>query len=211
MAKLKLVGSGDLVEGTVGHPIFSLDRAGYVPLGSLLPGEHVRTADGWAIVESLARSWDVRTVYNLEVETEHRYYVGQCRVESHNAGGCDRTYVTYTKAGPNGAAPYSGRASGKGTPQEILGRRDGGHEMNALGFGPARIDKVTKNKDAWRGREQQLIQKNGGAQSSGGTSGNAINGVSPRNQMASDTEKPLRRNLVAGDDTSNSSRTAATD
>jgi len=34
---------------------------------------------------------------------------------------------------------------------------------------------------AIRGREQQLIEKFGGAKSGGGTSGNAINGISPRN------------------------------
>ena len=33
-----------------------------------------------------------------------------------------------------------------------------------------------------RGREQAIIEKNGGAQKSGGTSGNKINGISPRNR-----------------------------
>jgi hypothetical protein len=32
-----------------------------------------------------------------------------------------------------------------------------------------------------RGREQQLIQKNGGAKRDGGTSGDDINGISPKN------------------------------
>ena len=50
--------------------------------------------------------------------------------------------------------------------------------MVSLGFGPAEVDKASTNKDAIRGREQQLIEKNGGAKSQGGTSGNAINGVS---------------------------------
>jgi len=35
-----------------------------------------------------------------------------------------------------------------------------------------------------RGREQQLIKQNGGAQSEGGTSGNAINGVGQNNPKA---------------------------
>lgn len=34
---------------------------------------------------------------------------------------------------------------------------------------------------AARGREQQLIESNGGAKSKGGTSGNAINSISPTN------------------------------
>lgn len=38
------------------------------------------------------------------------------------------------------------------------------------------------NKNAIRGREQYLIDRYGGAQSQGGTSGNAINGISPNNK-----------------------------
>ena len=40
------------------------------------------------------------------------------------------------------------------------------------------------SKDAIRGQEQRLIDQYGGAKSSGGTSGNAINGVSPQNPNA---------------------------
>lgn len=40
------------------------------------------------------------------------------------------------------------------------------------------------SKDAIRGQEQRLIDQYGGAKSSGGTSGNAINGVSPNNPNA---------------------------
>ncbi len=87
MAKLKLVGSDEAIEGTYGHPIFSLDRGLYIPLGELVPGEHVRTAEGWAIVESLARSWGAKTVHNLEIESEHRYFVGPLGIDCHN-GGC---------------------------------------------------------------------------------------------------------------------------
>ena len=53
--------------------------------------------------------------------------------------------------------------------------------MNEKGFAPAQLDKSSPNKDAIRGREQQLIDSSGGARSKGGTSGNTINGVSPSN------------------------------
>lgn len=53
--------------------------------------------------------------------------------------------------------------------------------MNSEGFGPAVLDKSSTNKAAIRGREQQLIDFHGGAQSMGGTSGNKINGISPLN------------------------------
>jgi hypothetical protein len=52
---------------------------------------------------------------------------------------------------------------------------------NEEGFGPAQLDKSSPNAAAIRGREQQLIDMHGGAQSEGGTSGNAIRGIHPNN------------------------------
>ena len=54
--------------------------------------------------------------------------------------------------------------------------------MNDQGYGPAVLDRSSPNSDAIRGREQMLIIYNGGAQSTGGTSGNAINGIGPNNK-----------------------------
>jgi len=63
--------------------------------------------------------------------------------------------------------------------------RDATHHMNDKEFGPAVLDKSPDNAVAIRGREQQLIDANGGAKSSDGTSGNAINGISPKNKNRS--------------------------
>ena len=60
-------------------------------------------------------------------------------------------------------------------------KRDRNHHMNKKGYGPAKLDKSSDNPDAIRGQEQYQIEQSGGAQSQGGNSGNAINGVSPRN------------------------------
>ncbi|GAA3614591.1 DUF6443 domain-containing protein [Flavivirga amylovorans] len=100
----------------------------------------------------------------------------------------DRVHVTYTKIGPNGEV-YVGRASGFGTPQEIVARRDASHHMTALGFGIARLDvfhKGVAGRAAVRGREQQLIDSYGGALSdpnrkANATSANAIRGVARYN------------------------------
>ncbi len=98
-------------------------------------------------------------------------------------GPTGKTYQTYTKKHPETGEVYSGRASGTGTPQQNIKKRDSGHHMNAEGYGPAQLDKSSPNPDAIRGREQQLIDANGGAKSQGGTSGNQINGISPRNKQ----------------------------
>ena len=54
--------------------------------------------------------------------------------------------------------------------------------MNDKGFGKATLDRSSTNKDAIRGREQQLIDFHGGSKSSGGTSGNQNRGISPTNK-----------------------------
>jgi hypothetical protein len=64
--------------------VYSEDRFGYVDLGSMEPGERVRTADGWAMVESMARLWGREVVHNLEVDGDHRFLAGQCKVVVHN-------------------------------------------------------------------------------------------------------------------------------
>ena len=92
-----------------------------------------------------------------------------------------KVYVTYTKVNPKTGEVYSGRASGYGTPKEVVANRDRNHHMNEKGFEKAKLDRFSTNSDAIRGREQQLIELNGGAKSQGGSSGNAINGVSLTN------------------------------
>lgn len=96
----------------------------------------------------------------------------------------EKSYQTYTKTNEATGEVYSGRTSGKGTPYENVASRDKNHHMNEKGFGPAKLDKSSTNKNAIRGREQQLIDKHGGAKSTGGKSGNAINGIGAKNKNA---------------------------
>lgn len=105
----------------------------------------------------------------------------------------EKTYQTYTKKNEKTGETYSGRTSGRGTPKENIAKRDRNHHKEKDGFGPAKLDKSSKNKDAIRGREQQNIKNNGGAKSEGGTSGNAINSVSPKNPNAQKYDKAAKK------------------
>ncbi|WP_236264181.1 RHS repeat-associated core domain-containing protein, partial [Dysgonomonas sp. Marseille-P4677] len=107
------------------------------------------------------------------------------------------THQTYTKQRPSDGKIYSGRTKGKGTPEENIAKRDKKHHKNKEGYGPAELDKSSSNGDAIRGREQQLIEKNGGAQSQGGTSGNSINGVNPKNPNSNKYDDAARKNFGA--------------
>jgi RHS repeat-associated protein len=106
-------------------------------------------------------------------------------------------YVTYTKYNPTTKETYVGRSCGYGTPSLIVAARDIGHHKTAEGFGPAVIDEwivATQPHGArwgdpsyWaiRGREQQVIDSQGGAWSDQGRgntmSGNSIRGVARAN------------------------------
>jgi len=79
-------------------------------------------------------------------------------------GAGAKSFQTYLKHHPN-LEPYAGRTSGTGTPEENVQLRDRSrHHMNEKGYGEAELDKSSSNPDAIRGREQQLIEANGGAQ-----------------------------------------------
>ncbi|WP_284415329.1 RHS repeat-associated core domain-containing protein [Acidovorax sp. SUPP3334] len=94
----------------------------------------------------------------------------------------ETTYQTYTRYNPLTGDCYSGRTSGIDTPERNVRNRGYGQSLlNAEGFLPPVLDRSSTNYDAIRGREQQLIDINGGAQSSGGDSRNKINGISPWN------------------------------
>lgn len=89
-----------------------------------------------------------------------------------------KTYQTYTKTNGKTGKVYSGRTSGKSTPQKNIANRDRRHHKSKDGYGPAKLDKSSANKDAIRGREQQLIDKH----KAEGRSGNDINGIAPNNK-----------------------------
>ena len=98
----------------------------------------------------------------------------------------DRTqvYVTYERTNPSTGQVYSGRTRGYADEpiDTILNRRSAGQPLlNSEGFNKPVVDAVSTNFDAIRGREQQLIDLNGGAQSVGGTARNMINGVADFN------------------------------
>lgn len=83
--------------------------------------------------------------------------------------------VTYTRVGPDGQV-YSGRTRGFGHPQAIVEARARRHPERLRHFAPPTYDVWApfsfEALIAIRGREQQLIDAHGGAQTEGGTSAN---------------------------------------
>jgi hypothetical protein len=92
-------GTVETITGTTIHPIWSVDRHEWVPLGELVEGEQLsshlpsplrgRGTEGEgaasAIVLSVTLSRVTQPVYNIEVHGEHVYQVGELGVLVHNA------------------------------------------------------------------------------------------------------------------------------
>ena len=113
------------------------------------------------LVDDLTRLWD-----RIDSDDDNR----------------QKTYQTYTRYNRYTGQCYSGRTSGYGSPEEnVKARGQQQTTLNLEGFRPPVLDRSSEFSDAIRGREQQLIELNGGARSSGGTSRNLINGISSFN------------------------------
>ncbi|MFN7292140.1 MAG: hypothetical protein ACK5YR_21595 [Pirellula sp.] len=78
-------GTIETISGTPIHPIWSIDRNDWGPLGELTEGETLPTADGIATVLSLALVTCSLPVYNIEVHGEHVYQVGDLGLLVHNS------------------------------------------------------------------------------------------------------------------------------
>lgn len=65
------------------------DREEFVRADALRPGDHLKTLDGTAQVASVTPVPGPTTVYNLEIQGEHVYLVGENGVLVHNGTPCD--------------------------------------------------------------------------------------------------------------------------
>ncbi len=91
--------------------------------------------------------------------------------------------MTYSKKNHKTGRTYYGKTSGAAIEatidaiNKILEKRDNHHHKNKEGYDIAKIDKVSTDSDAIRGREQMLIEKS----KTEDKSGNIYNSISPRN------------------------------
>jgi hypothetical protein len=91
--RIWLEGSEIPIEPTASHRLYSEDRGEWNPAAELRVGESIRTRTGSARIIRIEQKSGAHRVYNLEVETEHWYYVGEAGVLSHNVLACYRGFV----------------------------------------------------------------------------------------------------------------------
>ena len=81
--ELRISGQEKPIGLTENHPIWSVDRADWSAAKALRLGERVQIAGGTAKVVSFQES-GVEPVYNIEVEGDHCYRVGELGILVHN-------------------------------------------------------------------------------------------------------------------------------
>ena len=81
------VGFGEGVaplRGTGLHPLYSLDRDDWVQVRDLRIGERLQTAEGGISIVALEKVRGLHRVFNLEVEGDHEFLVGDAQIRAHN-------------------------------------------------------------------------------------------------------------------------------
>ena len=104
---LAVEGLDELIGVTTTHPIWSEDRHDFIPAAELTVGERLRSLDGTParIVRITPHRGPPVPVYNLEVDAQHVYRVGQTGLLVHNA--CPTNFSGTTKPWLEGATPNS--------------------------------------------------------------------------------------------------------
>ena len=85
---LKLASESKPIGVTASHPFWSLDRNAWVSAINLEIGETLKTLAGTTVVESRSKREEREAVYNIEVEGDHVYRVGESGILAHNASFC---------------------------------------------------------------------------------------------------------------------------
>jgi len=85
--QLHFEGTAGTLSPTQSHRLYSETRHAWVSAGRLQKGELLKTESGSLRLSSVEKIPGMHRVYNIEVEADHCYFVGNERVLSHNACG----------------------------------------------------------------------------------------------------------------------------
>jgi|GEM_PF-911386 len=111
--------SGEVLYVTGNHRMYSATRQNWVPVKDLRIGEELRTTKGRESVAALGYQRGRHQVYNLEVETEHCYFVGNGEVLTHNTCG-----VSLTDSPKGGVVPNNIGKAGEDITNGIYGAKN---------------------------------------------------------------------------------------
>ena len=98
--ELSFVEGANSLRGTGVHPLYSLDRGDWVHLQDLQAGERLQTKEGTVTVEGLQKVPGIHTVYNVEVEGDHEYLIGDAGIRAHNTCWLAKAVAKYGDVPP---------------------------------------------------------------------------------------------------------------
>ena len=106
---LQVQGLSSPLAVTDNHPFWAVDHDAFVPASELTVGDRLLTADGQqpAVIGKQKRT-SIEPVYNLEVDGEHVYFVGEDGILVHNAYDCTAKYSVYLGTNRKGALDWVG-------------------------------------------------------------------------------------------------------
>jgi hypothetical protein len=79
-----LMVAGELIQVTAEHPFF-VEGKGWIKVSELMPGDKLKTsAQGSEVIESINKISGKVTVYNIEVDGNHNYFVTDKKILVHN-------------------------------------------------------------------------------------------------------------------------------
>jgi pretoxin HINT domain-containing protein len=172
------------ISATDGHPFWAPDLHRWVKAEDLKAGSLLQTGTGTYVQVTATKKWTAQNqeVRNLTVDGLHTFYVAAgAAVLVHNcddlfdafgvrpghgldldtpSGGNGRSFITYAAEDAEGNVQYVGRASGKGSPMDVLkGRLARGHHIfdNHSDLSPRVID-VQGSMEASKGAEEFFMQ-----------------------------------------------------
>ncbi len=140
--------SGETLHVTGNHRMFSATRQDWVPVKDLSVGEALRTVKGRESVAALGFQRGRHQVYNIEVETEHCYFVGNGEVLTHNACVTDSAKETHGNSNASEKSQHGYEIFEKKT-GDVAKTGISGQELNQNGSSPRANQQVNAwNKEA---------------------------------------------------------------
>ncbi len=153
--ELRFDGQDEPLYPTRRHRLFSVDRDSWVQTGDLKIGEKLKTIGGTVTIRSVRKYPGVHRVHNLDIQTDHCYYVGHVDVLSHNTNPCGQAAEMATaqllrisrKVSQKQLRHVAGRSewAARGKPSYMRSVEDAQTVLDAAHSGSARVLGTTKN------------------------------------------------------------------
>lgn len=151
---------GTVLEPTGRHRLFSENQQDWIPTEQLIAGDLLRTRGGSAAILSIERKPGIHRVFNIEVETEHCYWVSVADVLSHNSNPCAAGVKQRLAQLPRGKRSHVRTVSDEKSLNDLYNELTEGAEILDSGKYPGELRKLA---------DGTTIGKRAGSKSGGAT------------------------------------------